>query len=57
MTQAELSAKTKLSRPHISQIETGSLQVQIDTIEILAQRLEVEVAELFTETVKEEWIR
>lgn len=46
LTQAQLSERTKINIRHISQMENGALNLTLDTLERLANGLEVTVEEL-----------
>jgi len=53
MTQEKLAELTDLSPRYISNIENGSGNVSLDTIELIAEALEVEYIDLFTTKNKE----
>lgn len=53
MTQERLAELTDLSPRYISNIETGTGNVSLDTIEILANALDVRYQDLFSEQNKE----
>ena len=53
MTQEKLAELTDLSPRYISNIENGGGNVLLDTIELLAEALEVDYTDLFTTTNKE----
>jgi transcriptional regulator with XRE-family HTH domain len=45
--QAYLAEIAGIGRAHLSQIENGAVAVKIDTVEVLAQALEISLSELF----------
>jgi len=45
--QAYLAEMAGIGRAHLSQIENGAVAAKIDTLEVLAQSLEVSLSELF----------
>ena len=53
MTQEKLAELTDLSPRYISNIENVGGNVSLDTIELLAEALEVDYTDLFTTTNKE----
>ena len=53
MTQEKLAELTDLSPRYTSNIENGGGNVSLDTIELLAEALEVDYTDLFTTTNKE----
>lgn len=46
ISQDELAEKSSLTRPHISMIERGSVSLQIDTLQKIADALGVQIKEL-----------
>lgn len=53
MTQERLAELTDLSPRYISNIENGSGNVSLDTIELLAEALKVDYMELFNTVYRE----
>lgn len=53
MTQEKLAELTDLSPRYISNIENGGGNVSLDTIELIAEALEIESIDLFTTKNKE----
>jgi transcriptional regulator with XRE-family HTH domain len=47
LNQAYLAEMAGIGRAHLSQIENGAVAAKIDTLEVLAQSLEVSLSELF----------
>jgi transcriptional regulator with XRE-family HTH domain len=47
LTQAALSKLSDLPRTHICRIERGKYQVQLDTLQVLAEALDVSFSQLF----------
>jgi transcriptional regulator with XRE-family HTH domain len=51
MSQQVLSNVTGLDRTHLSRIENGQYRFQLDTLEVIAQGLRVNLSDLF-ETIR-----
>jgi transcriptional regulator with XRE-family HTH domain len=49
MTQDQLAASAKITRPYISQIEGGKFDVRLDTIAAICHGLHIHPSELFAE--------
>jgi transcriptional regulator with XRE-family HTH domain len=47
LSQEELAARAELSQTFLSQIETGRRNVSLDSVDRLAQMLQVDVMEFF----------
>jgi transcriptional regulator with XRE-family HTH domain len=47
LTQEEFAVKSGLNRSHLAMIELGRIDVQIETLRVIATALEISLAELF----------
>lgn len=46
-TQQELADECGVSRPRISEIESGAFNPSVETVEVIASKLEVHISRLF----------
>lgn len=51
-TQADLAAQCEMARPRIAEIESGKFNPTVDTLQEIADALEVDVSALFKRTLR-----